>query len=70
MLLVFFLFFFFRSEQQIVDCDNVQEAMYGPGAGGCNGGNYLYVWKYLSAPGGSEPTSVYGAYTAGSTKKV
>lgn len=58
------------SEEQIVDCDKVEAANFGAQYGGCNGGSYVYVWQYLSTAGGSEPTSVYGAYTAGTTGKV
>lgn len=55
------------SEQQDVDCDTVQAAKFGAQYGGCNGGSYNYVWQYLSATGGSESTSAYGAYTSGTT---
>ena len=58
-------------EQQVVDCDKVEEVnLFGPGAGGCNGGNHYYVWQYLSNTGGSQPTSAYGAYTSGTTGTV
>ena len=58
------------SEEQDVDCDMVQAAKFGSQYGGCNGGSYNYVWQYLSAAGGSQSTSSYGPYTAGTTGAV
>jgi len=48
----------------------VQAANFGSQFGGCNGGYPTFVWQYLSEAGGSQPTSSYGAYTAGATKTV